>query len=113
MTNECPSDNDQTGAELPLQRVPATFSLIIPAYNEAGRLPPYLNSVRSYLREAFSDDYEVIVVDDGSEDGTDGVLQEMAASWQELTVMRHSRNCGKGAAVRTGRPEARKAGRGS
>jgi dolichyl-phosphate beta-glucosyltransferase len=107
MTNECPSDNDQTGTELPLQRVPATFSLIIPAYNEAQRLPSHLSSVRSYLRAEFSDNYEVIVVDDGSADGTENVLREMAPNWQELVVLRHSENRGKGAAVRTGMLAAR------
>src|SRR3990170_6089548 len=45
------------------------LSVVIPAYNEARRLPPYLASVRRYLDKRYPDGYEVIVVDDGSGDG--------------------------------------------
>jgi len=78
------------------------FSLIIPAYNEAQRLPPYLGAVRPYLEQEFAGSYEVIVVDDGREDGRADLLQEMATSWRELNLVRHAENQGKGAAVRTG-----------
>jgi dolichyl-phosphate beta-glucosyltransferase len=79
-----------------------SLSVIIPAYNEARRLPPYLASVREYLDARCPGGYEVIVVDDGSGDGLPEVLSAMKAAWPELTVMRHPVNRGKGAAVRTG-----------
>ena len=79
-----------------------TLSVIIPAYNEARRLPPYLDSVRRYLDEHYSGGYEVIVVDDGSRDGLSEVLAGLAAGWPELCSLEHSANRGKGAAVRTG-----------
>ena len=82
--------------------MPTALSLVIPAYNESQRLPPYLDCVRRYLDEHYSGDYEVIVVDDGSRDGTSGVIESLAADWPALTVMCHSANRGKGAAVRTG-----------
>ena len=78
------------------------ISLVIPAYNESQRLPPFLDCVRGYLDEHYAGDYEVIVVDDGSSDGTSDAIESLAADWPELTVMRHSANRGKGAAVRTG-----------
>jgi len=84
-----------------------TLSVIIPAYNEARRLPPYLASVRTYLDAHYPDGYEVIVVDDGSRDGLPDVLSAAAADWPELVVMRHPANRGKGAAVRTGMLAAR------
>jgi len=84
-----------------------TLSVIIPAYNEAGRLPPYLASVRTYLDAHYPDGYEVIVVDDGSDDGLPDVLSALRADWPELAVMRHPANRGKGAAVRTGMLAAR------
>ncbi len=84
-----------------------SLSLIIPAYNEARRLPPYLASVRQHLEGRFPDRYEVIVVDDGSRDGLSDVLAPLASDWPELVVMRHSENRGKGAAVRTGMLAAR------
>ena len=45
------------------------LSLILPAYNEARRLPPYLAAVRSHLDACYGPRYEVLVVDDGSRDG--------------------------------------------
>ena len=83
------------------------LSLIIPAYDESTRLPPFLASVRSYLDGSRPGDYEVIVVDDGSQDGLPGVLGGWAADWPELRVVRHPANRGKGAAVRTGMMAAR------
>jgi len=82
--------------------VPVAFSLIIPAYNEAERLPPYLASVREYLEDTYPDAHEVLVVDDGSTDGTRDQVTDAAAQWPALRLVRHVRNQGKGAAVRTG-----------
>ncbi len=78
------------------------LSLILPAYNEAARLPPYLASARQYLDRQYADRYEVVVVDDGSEDGLIRVLEGCAADWRQLRWIRHPQNRGKGAAVRTG-----------
>lgn len=84
-----------------------TLSVIIPAYNEARRLPPYLASVREYLDAHYPGGYEAIVVDDGSRDGLPDVLSALTADWPELAVIRHPVNRGKGAAVRTGMLAAR------
>jgi dolichyl-phosphate beta-glucosyltransferase len=78
------------------------LSVILPAYNEANRLPPFLASVRRYLDAEYADRYEVIVVDDGSDDGLADVLAAAAGEWPALAVMRHDENQGKGAAVRSG-----------
>ncbi len=83
------------------------FSLIIPAYNEAHRLPPYLADVCTHLTTAFPGAHEVIVVDDGSTDGTRGHVAGMAEAWPALRLVAHSQNQGKGAAVRTGMLAAR------
>lgn len=77
-------------------------SLVIPAYNEAVRLPPYLESIRLYFDRRYPARYEVIVVDDGSHDGLANLLAEISEGWPELRVIEHPRNLGKGAAVRTG-----------
>lgn len=78
------------------------FSLIIPAYNESRRLPPYLATVSAYLSRQYAEDYEVIVVDDGSSDGLASLVTEIADSWAQLCIVRHEQNLGKGAAVRSG-----------
>ena len=77
-------------------------SVVIPAYNEAARIAPYLASVRDYADRKWPRAYEVIVVDDGSTDGTYELLTSLAADWPELQPLRHEVNQGKGAAVRTG-----------
>ena len=86
---------------------PSLFSLVIPAYNEALRLPPYLATIRPYLEARYPGRHEVIVVDDGSRDGLADVLQKAAVDWPALRWIRHESNRGKGAAVATGMLAAR------
>ncbi len=78
------------------------ISVVIPAYNEARRLPRFLETVWPYMRDVFGESYEVIVVDDGSSDRTGEVVEEMRSRWPQLQVVRHDVNRGKGSAVRTG-----------
>ncbi len=82
--------------------MPAILSVILPAYNESSRLPPYLTAIRCCLDGTFPNAYEVIVVDDGSKDGLATRVDRIRADWPQLTLLRHERNRGKGAAVRTG-----------
>jgi dolichyl-phosphate beta-glucosyltransferase len=77
------------------------LSLVIPAYNEALRLPETLERTRSHFHAA-GESYEVIVVDDGSADDTAERAERAARTWPELTVVRLPHNSGKGAAVRAG-----------
>ncbi len=91
----------------PKRAPPVAFSLIVPAYNERERLPPYLEEVREYLLTVWGNAYEVIVVDDGSRDGLAEWLAEAAGTWPRLRALHHALNRGKGAAVRTGMLEAR------
>jgi len=78
------------------------ISVIIPAYNESNRLPPYLKSIRAYLQNTWGDQHEVIVVDDGSEDGLSTTLAPFLENWGQFVLLKHPQNIGKGAAVRTG-----------
>jgi dolichyl-phosphate beta-glucosyltransferase len=73
------------------------LSVVIPAFNEARRLPATLARVRAYL-DARGERYDVLVVDDGSTDGT----AEVAAAQGPVEVLRHAQNRGKGHAVRAG-----------
>lgn len=86
---------------------PLAISLVLPAYNEARRLPPYLAAVRTHLDARYAGAYEVIVVDDGSTDGLGEVLERLGAEWPALRTVRHAVNRGKGAAVRSGVLESR------
>ena len=77
------------------------LSIVVPAYNESGRLPGSLRRMREFF-DAAGEEYEVIVVDDGSADDTYGGSVAMAQDWPQLRVVRFERNRGKGAAVRAG-----------
>jgi dolichyl-phosphate beta-glucosyltransferase len=78
---------------------PIELSVVIPAYNEEGRLRPGLRRALDYLTRR-GDPYELLVIDDGSRDGTARVADDFAG--EGVRVVRHERNRGKGAAVRTG-----------
>ncbi len=88
------------GRFVPIEDV--ELSLLLPAYNEASRLPPYLEEVRKHLDGRYGSRYEVIVVDDGSEDGLAEFLDRLRGDWPQLRTIRHPHNQGKGAAVQTG-----------
>ena len=77
------------------------ISIVIPAFNEALRLPATLDRVERYLA-TLNVPAEVIVVDDGSRDATVQVVRERAARWPQLALVVAERNGGKGGAVRLG-----------
>jgi len=76
------------------------FSVVMPAFNEAARLPESLARMRAYL-DSTTLAYEIIVVDDGSMDATAEIVEEHAQAWSALRVIRKPHR-GKGAAIRTG-----------
>jgi len=90
------------------QRPPA-LSIIIPAYNEENRLPGTLLRIRDYFAAAPvpGEGIEVIVVDDGSTDGTAGVVEEWIRGMPCLRFLSNKENRGKGYSVRHGMLEAR------
>ena len=82
------------------------LSIIIPAYNEAESLPILLDEIRSVCeREGI--DFEVLVVDDGSKDGTFEKVREIHARDPRMHAFRFRRNSGKAAALAEGFRRAR------
>lgn len=82
------------------------LSIVIPAYNEERRLPTTLERIAAYLREHSWEDAEVLVVDDGSTDGTAGVVEQSRAHYPWLRLVRNPGNRGKGYSIRHGVMEA-------
>src|SRR5579862_5443959 len=90
---------------LPGSGAPPRLSIVVPAYNEQSRLPASLDAIQRYLRrQSFS--WEIVVVDDGSEDRTAQVVETRRASMPNLRLVRKPHR-GKAYAVRTGVLESR------
>ncbi len=84
-----------------------TLSIVIPAYNEEQRLPSTLDQVFRWLDQSPFRDAEVLIVDDGSSDGTAKLVEGRALSEPRLRLLRNPGNRGKGYAVRNGMLSAR------
>jgi len=85
------------------------LSIVIPAYNEENRLGRTLGRIRDYLSglEIPPEKFEILVVDDGSKDGTARVVAEWTKSMPSLRLVSNGENRGKGYSVRHGMLEAR------
>jgi glycosyltransferase involved in cell wall biosynthesis len=84
------------------------LSVFFPAYNDAGTIASLvITSVK--VAATLTDDFEVIVIDDGSEDDTPQILDELARIYPDcVRIVHHDVNRGYGGALRTGFSTARK-----
>ena len=78
-----------------------SLSVVFPAYNDAGTIPSMILAARVAARQV-TDEYEIIVVNDGSKDHTAEVLAELEKVFKELRIIHHPVNRGYGGALRTG-----------
>jgi len=77
------------------------ISIVIPAYNEEKRIGKALKKVYEYFKEK-KIEFEIIVVDDGSNDKTVEIVEKFSFDKKEIRILKHEKNMGKGAAVKTG-----------
>jgi dolichyl-phosphate beta-glucosyltransferase len=77
------------------------ISVIIPAYNESGRITPTLARIDEYCSSRF-EHFEIIVVNDGSSDDTAGILSEACKKISAVRYAAYEQNRGKGYAIRFG-----------
>jgi glycosyltransferase involved in cell wall biosynthesis len=85
---------------------PPALSVVVPAYNEEENLGPLTAALIETLR-ALGQRYEVVFVDDGSQDGTPAVLATLAAEHPEIRIVRLRANAGQTAALDAGFKRAR------
>lgn len=102
----CTDDDDSRHRViLPSRRMAHTetpsFAVVVPAYNEAAGIGACVRAIHESL-ERLPNRSALVVVDDGSADGTGDTLDELADRHARLVVVRHPRNRGYGAALRSG-----------
>jgi glycosyltransferase involved in cell wall biosynthesis len=88
-----------------MKRLPS-LSCVFPAYNDARTLPWVLARADVAARNA-ANRYEIIVVNDGSDDATGDVLRALSKRFSKLRIITHAKNRGYGAAIRSGFRAAR------
>jgi glycosyltransferase involved in cell wall biosynthesis len=78
-----------------------SLSIFFPAFNDAGTIASLV--IRAVqVASRLTDDFEVIVVNDGSEDVTASIVDELAANYPQVRAVHHPHNRGYGGALRTG-----------
>ncbi|HOK45235.1 MAG TPA: glycosyltransferase family 2 protein, partial [Bryobacteraceae bacterium] len=84
-----------------------SISIVLPAYNEEARLPVTLAAILSYLEARNWKEFEILVVNDGSVDGTAAVAERFRSRHPQVTLLENPGNRGKGYSVRHGMLKAR------
>ena len=84
-----------------------SLSIFFPAYNDAATIPSMIMSAFLTVQKV-TDDFEIIVVNDGSKDHTAEMLNEIQRLYPQVRVITHPQNRGYGAALRTGFSSASK-----
>jgi len=78
------------------------ISVIIPAYNESGCILSSLQKITAFLKLQFKNDWEILVVDDGSADGMAASIQKEWQNEKKIKILINETNMGKGYSVRRG-----------
>jgi dolichol-phosphate mannosyltransferase len=81
--------------------------IIIPSYNEKPTLTKALERLISLEMPEFVSEHKIIIVDDGSDDGSEMIAEEFSRQYDMITLTRHEKNLGKGAAIKSGMNVAR------
>ena len=98
---------DRSGSAAGESRSAISISVFFPCYNEQANVAKVAEQAVGVL-EGLEADYEIIIVDDGSADGTGRIADEIAAGNDRIRVIHHERNLGYGAALQSGFRAARK-----
>lgn len=78
-----------------------SLTLFLPCYNEEANLKRVIEDAISILPK-IADEFEILIIDDGSQDRTGEIADNLSIQKKEIRVIHHSKNMGYGAALRTG-----------
>ncbi len=81
--------------------LPLSLSIFFPCYNDAGTIPSMVIKSDAAAKK-ITDDYEIIVIDDGSTDGSREILKSLQSTYAKLKLVFHDKNRGYGGALRSG-----------
>jgi glycosyltransferase involved in cell wall biosynthesis len=87
-------------SDSPVTRAPG-LTIFFPAYNDSGTIASLVITARQTAQK-LTDDFEILVVNDGSADATLDIANELAATYPEVRVVNHPANRGYGGALRSG-----------
>ena len=93
-------------ADVPAPGIGRRISVVLPAYNEAENIETQVRNVDDVLRDLRFDEYEILVVDDGSSDATRAICEALVSDVPKLRVIVHETNRGYAQALRSGFTEA-------
>jgi len=90
----------QQSQQEPLASIPS-ISVFFPCHNEAPNIGPLVSKTLHVLGK-LTPDFEIIIVDDGSTDGTYKIIDSLAAEYDTVKAVHHEKNLGYGAALQSG-----------
>ena len=96
-----PEAHDAIGRAHSAATIPGSLSLVLPAHNEEANIGIVVERALATLPR-FTDEFEIVVVDDGSRDRTAAIVEDLAATHPEVKVVHHPRNRGYGGALTSG-----------
>jgi glycosyltransferase involved in cell wall biosynthesis len=95
------SGADRRQSATATRTLPSSITYFFPAYNEEGNLTPMVERALEVL-PAFASRFDIVIVDDGSRDGTEAEGRALAKLYPQVTYHRHAGNRGYGEALRSG-----------
>jgi glycosyltransferase involved in cell wall biosynthesis len=101
------TDNPGSVFRSPIRERVSSISVILPAHNEEGNITAAVSHAIEVVEKLPFNDYEIIIIDDGSSDRTSELVHSIRAECRHISLIRHERNLGYGGSLKSGLRAAR------